>query len=92
MFTTFSNAALHSFYGNWENVVEVNAPIADTINKGWSFTSGIQMYLAAGVPANKIYAGLPLYGRVWTLSDLSQTAPGSPGTAGTAGPCTAQVQ
>ena len=80
-----------SFYGNWENYVEVNAPIADTINAQWSFTSGIEMYLNAGVPGHQIYGGLPLYGRVWTLEDTSKTAPGSPGSAGIAGRCTAEV-
>ena len=69
----------------------MNAPINDTINAKWSYTSGIDMYIHGGVAPNKIYAGLPLYGRVWTLTDPSQTAPGSPGTAGIAGRCTAEV-
>ncbi|EJD43564.1 glycoside hydrolase [Auricularia subglabra TFB-10046 SS5] len=84
------NVMLYDFYGNWDDFVEVNAPISDTITPTWSFSSGLDLYLNAGVSPSKLYAGLPLYGRVWTLSDPSRTAPGSPGSAGTAGPCTAQ--
>ncbi|KAF9455396.1 glycosyl hydrolases family 18-domain-containing protein [Collybia nuda] len=84
------NIMTYDFYGNWENQVENHAPIADTRIPGWSFTSAIDQYLGAGVPPAKLMAGLPLYGRVWTLSDLSNTSPGAPGTAGTAGRCTAE--
>ncbi|KAF9033997.1 hypothetical protein BDZ89DRAFT_539128 [Hymenopellis radicata] len=84
------NLMTYDFYGNWNDTVENHAPIADTFIPGWSFTSAIDQYVGAGVPPAKLMAGLPLYGRVWTLSDLSQTSPGSPGTAGTAGRCTAE--
>lgn len=58
---------------------------------GWSFTSAIDLYLNAGVPAKKINAGMPLYGRVWTLDDANCNTPGCAGTAGVAGRCTAEV-
>ncbi|KAL9936304.1 hypothetical protein V8E36_005146 [Tilletia maclaganii] len=38
----------------------------------------------------KINAGLPAYGRVWTLNDVNQNTPGSKGSAGVAGRCTGQ--
>ncbi|KAL0948338.1 hypothetical protein HGRIS_010924 [Hohenbuehelia grisea] len=76
--------------GNWADQVENHAPIADTITPKWSFTSAVDMYLRANVPSRKIMAGLPLYGRVWTLADTSQTSPGSRGSAGVAGRCTAE--
>lgn len=84
------NIMTYDFYGNWENTVENHAPIADRSIPGWSFTSAIDQYLGAGVPPTKLMAGLPLYGRVWTLSDPSNNSPGAPGTAGTAGRCTAE--
>ncbi|KAG8736360.1 hypothetical protein FRC10_009400 [Ceratobasidium sp. 414] len=75
------------------------APILDQHLANWSFNSAINMYLDAGVPPKKIVAGplpssifqgLPLYDRVWTLTDPSQNMPGSPGTAGVAGRRTGQ--
>ncbi|KAG5637275.1 hypothetical protein H0H81_005169 [Sphagnurus paluster] len=42
------------------------------------------------LPIAGFQAGLPLYGRVWTLADRSNNSPGAPGSAGTAGRCTAE--
>ncbi|KAF9044475.1 glycoside hydrolase [Panaeolus papilionaceus] len=84
------NLMTYDFYGNWDPTMEVQAPISDTIKKGWSFTSAIDLYLNAGVPAKKINAGMPLYGRVWTLDDANCNTPGCAGTAGVAGRCTAE--
>ncbi|ESK91743.1 chitotriosidase-1 isoform 2 [Moniliophthora roreri MCA 2997] len=84
------NLMTYDFYGNWDNRMEAQAPIADTLQAGWSFTSAIDMYLEAGVPANKINAGIPLYGRVWTMDDPSCTSPGCTGSAGVSGRCTAE--
>ncbi|QRV91839.1 chitinase [Ceratobasidium sp. AG-Ba] len=84
------NLMTYDFYGNWDAVVENQAPIVDQRLSNWSFTSAINIYLGLGVPSRQLVAGLPLYGRVWTLTDLTQTTPGSPGAAGIAGRCTAQ--
>ncbi|KAG9099046.1 Endochitinase 1 [Ceratobasidium sp. UAMH 11750] len=84
------NLMPYDFYGNWDTVVENQAPINDQRLPNWSFSAAIDIYLGLGVPSNQLVAGLPLYGRVWTLSDLTQTTPGSPGTAGIAGRCTAE--
>lgn len=84
------NLMTYDFYGNWDDVVENQAPVVDQRKPNWSFTSAIDMYLKAGVPPKQLVAGLPLYGRVWTLTDPKQNTPGSPGTAGIAGRCTGQ--
>ncbi|KAJ7281653.1 glycoside hydrolase [Mycena rebaudengoi] len=85
------NLMTYDFYGNWAPQMEVQAPIADTLQTGWSFTAAIDLYLAAGVPPNKINAGIPLYGRVWTMDDTSCTSPGCTGSAGVSGRCTAEA-
>ncbi|KAG8734955.1 Endochitinase 1 [Ceratobasidium sp. 414] len=79
-----------NFYGNWDSVVENQAPILDQRLPNWSFSAAIDIYLKLGVPSKQLVAGLPLYGRVWTLTDPKQTTPGSPGGPGIAGRCTAQ--
>ncbi|KAG9073679.1 Endochitinase 1, partial [Ceratobasidium sp. 370] len=84
------NLMTYDFYGNWDTVVENQAPINDQRLANWSFSAAIDIYLGLGVPSNQLVAGLPLYGRVWTLTDLTQTTPGSPGGPGIAGRCTAQ--
>ncbi|PPR06461.1 hypothetical protein CVT24_002622 [Panaeolus cyanescens] len=84
------NLMTYDFYGNWSPTMEVQAPIADTIQEGWSFTSAIDLYLNAGIPANKINVGMPLYGRVWTMDDPGCNTPGCTGSAGVAGRCTAE--
>ncbi|KAF5337675.1 hypothetical protein D9758_013006 [Tetrapyrgos nigripes] len=84
------NLMTYDFYGNWDPRMDSQAPIADTLQKGWSFTSAIDLYLNAGVPGSKINAGIPLYGRIWTIDDPSCTSPGCTGTAGISGRCTAE--
>ncbi|KAG8720996.1 hypothetical protein FRC08_016466 [Ceratobasidium sp. 394] len=84
------NLMTYDFYGNWDTVVENQAPINDQRLSNWSFSAAIDIYLGLGVPSNQLVAGLPLYGRVWTLTDLTKTTPGSPGGPGIAGRCTAQ--
>ncbi|KAL9936298.1 hypothetical protein V8E36_005140 [Tilletia maclaganii] len=84
------NLMSYDFYGNWDNVIDTTAPVKDTIRTSWSFTSAIDIYLNAGVDPQKINAGLPAYGRVWTLADVNKNTPGSSGSAGVAGRCTGQ--
>ncbi|KAK0545655.1 hypothetical protein OC845_005004 [Tilletia horrida] len=66
------------------------APVLDTFQPTWSYTSAINLYLNAGVDPQKINAGLPAYGRVWTLNDVSKNTPGSLGSAGVTGRCTGE--
>ncbi|CAD6898629.1 unnamed protein product, partial [Tilletia caries] len=84
------NLMSYDFYGNWENQVDTTAPVRDTFLPTWSFTSAIDLYLNGGVDPQKINAGLPAYGRVWTLNDVNKNTPGSLGTGGVAGRCTAE--
>ncbi|KAG8793325.1 hypothetical protein FRC12_003046 [Ceratobasidium sp. 428] len=85
------NLMTYDFYGNWNTTVQNQAPIVDQEQRSnWSFSAAINIYLNLGVPVKQLIACLPLYGRVWTLTDLSKTTPGSPGGPGIAGRCTAQ--
>ncbi|SPO35897.1 uncharacterized protein PSFLO_01368 [Pseudozyma flocculosa] len=76
------NLMSYDFYGNWENQVDTTAPVYDTFKPKWSFDSAIHLYLDAGVDPKKINAGLPAYGRVWTLDNVNQNTPGSTGGPG----------
>ncbi|PWN40465.1 hypothetical protein IE81DRAFT_349202 [Ceraceosorus guamensis] len=82
------NLMSYDFYGNWDPTIDSTAPVYDTFKPTWSFDSAIHLYLDAGVSASKINAGLPAYGRVWTLQDVTRNTPGSQGGPGTAGRCT----
>ena len=60
----------------------------DTYLPQWSFDSALHLYLDAGIDPKKLMAGLPAYGRVWTLDDISVNTPGSLGGIGVRGRCT----
>jgi len=53
-----------------------NAPKTD--DRGESIESGVQLILSKGVPSEKIYAGIPFYGRIYQLQDPNIHALGSP--------------
>ncbi|SPO40255.1 uncharacterized protein PSFLO_05737 [Pseudozyma flocculosa] len=82
------NLMSYDFYGNWENIVDSTAPVKDTHLPTWSYESAIKLYLRKGVSPRQINAGLPAYGRVWTLDDVTKNLPGDTGHTGVAGRCT----
>ncbi|RUS26642.1 glycosyl hydrolases family 18-domain-containing protein [Jimgerdemannia flammicorona] len=61
--------------GAWSNVSGPNAPFQHDPTKGFqaSYVAGIQAWIAAGVPKNKITGGIPLYGRAQTLKVTNPT-------------------
>lgn len=78
----------YDFYGgSFSNINKLNAPIVDcqsrACGKPFDISSGLQDYLAAGIPADKLVLGLATYGRTYALN-----TPGGnpePGTAATTG-------
>ncbi len=84
----------YDMHGAWSNVTGHNAPLYTSPDNPlgypantYSVDTAVQAYLDAGVPANKIVAGLPFYGRGWTgvpdggTHGLYQTGSGAaPGT------------
>ena len=68
----FFNVMAYDYHGAWErNTTNHNAPLYRNPNNPSSFVNTynidytIQYYLAAGVSADKIVMGAPLYGRTW---------------------------
>ncbi|XP_026397332.1 class V chitinase-like [Papaver somniferum] len=43
-----------------------------------STSAGIQAWINAGLPANKLIMGLPMYGRTWKLRDANVNGIGAP--------------
>lgn len=70
----FINLMSYDFYGAWANWVGFNAPLyaqtKDTnpdplARQGFNINSAVTSYLQAGVPADRLVLGAPLYGRGW---------------------------
>lgn len=60
------NVMSYDFHGAWEKITGHNAPLAQATGDaltGYSVTSAIDAYLAAGTPAKRLVMGMPFYGR-----------------------------
>jgi chitinase len=67
------NLMAYDMHGAWENITGFHTPLHPSPAAPYSYpantyavSSAVQGYLDAGVPANKIVVGIPLYGRGWT--------------------------
>ncbi|CAI0415296.1 unnamed protein product [Linum tenue] len=70
------NPMTYDYHGSWENFTGPNAALFDPNGK-LSTEYGIGSWLEAGVSAQKLVMGLPLYGRTWVLEDPSDHGIGS---------------
>lgn len=74
------NVMTYDYHGTWENTTNHQAPLygssrdASSVASRYNIDWTIQAYLAAGVPADKILMGVPLYTRAW--SGVSATSNG----------------
>jgi chitinase len=68
------NLMTYDFHGGWSPLTNFNAPLYpsskdptpdETIRKYFNADSAVKAYLKAGVPADKLVLGVPLYGRGW---------------------------
>jgi chitinase len=65
------NVMTYDFYGAWDATTGFVAPLHATSdsphanNATFNAEAAVQAYLDAGVPADKIVMGIPLYGRGW---------------------------
>lgn len=85
----YINLMTYDFHGGWENVTGHQASMkvhpGDSVQV--SVESAVTAYLARGVPAEKLVAGLPFYGRAWegvpsTDNGILQTSTGIPAASG----------
>lgn len=64
------------YHGSWENFTGAPAALYDpTGNLSTSY--GIVSWIRAGVPAEKLVMGMPLYGKTWKLKDPSVNSIGA---------------
>lgn len=67
----FMNLMTYDYHGSWENTTNHQAALygnpADPSAEGNRYTLShtVDLYLGAGVPAEKIVVGAPIYGRSW---------------------------
>ncbi|KAJ2746124.1 hypothetical protein GGI20_001609 [Coemansia sp. BCRC 34301] len=73
-YVDYFNPMLYDFNGVWSDTTGPNAPLDYAKGKAlqFSFKTSIQAWIDAGIPAGKINAGLPFYGRTVTATaDMS---------------------
>ncbi|KAK0049202.1 acidic mammalian chitinase [Biomphalaria pfeifferi] len=77
----------YDYHGFWQKTTGLNAPMFS--NDGLDVHSTITWYTNNGLRADKIFLGIALYGRTWTLADPSLNGVGAPAVdSGIAGNCT----
>ena len=60
----FFNVMTYDFHGTWENSTGHQAALTNDPN-GYDIETSVNLYLDAGVPAEKIILGAPAYTRAW---------------------------
>lgn len=58
----------YDIHGTWEPTADYNAPLLDDNGKTYSVDKGVQAYLKAGVPVNKLVMGVPFYGYKYNVT------------------------
>lgn len=88
----------YDFHGAWEKVTGHNAPLyvsqeeIGTHFEEWNVEKSIQSWIAHGADPEKLLVGVGAYGRSFTLSSSTCTAPRCPApSAGIAGPWTREA-
>jgi chitinase len=61
----FFNMMAYDFHGTWESTTGHQAAFEGDPN-GYDVKTAVELYLAAGIPAEKIVLGAPLYTRAWS--------------------------
>ncbi|KAF0818626.1 Chitinase [Bacillus sp. ZZV12-4809] len=58
----------YDIHGTWEQKADFNAPLLDDNGKTYSVDKGVQAYLDAGVPPEKLVMGVPFYGYKYNVT------------------------
>lgn len=61
----------YDIHGTWESRSDFNAPLFDAGGETYSVNQGVQAYINAGVPANKIVMGVPFYGYKYMVTSTA---------------------
>ncbi|KAI3877028.1 hypothetical protein MKX03_004165 [Papaver bracteatum] len=74
----FINLMCYDYRGDWDtSKTGAHALLYDPSSQ-ISTSAGIQAWINAGLPANKLIMGLPMYGRTWKLGDRNVNGIGAP--------------
>ncbi|RZC68226.1 hypothetical protein C5167_031484 [Papaver somniferum] len=74
----FVNLMCYDYRGDWDtSKTGAHALLYDPSSQ-ISTSAGIQAWINAGLPANKLIMGLPMYGRTWKLRDANVNGIGAP--------------
>nr|4MNL_A Chain A, Chitinase A [Cycas revoluta]4MNM_A Chain A, Chitinase A [Cycas revoluta] len=71
------NVMAYDFHGSWENFTGAPAALRDP-NSKFTASVGIESFLAAGMPPEKLVLGIPLFGRSWLLKNNNEVGIGAP--------------
>ncbi|PYI53736.1 glycosyl hydrolase family 18 protein [Paenibacillus flagellatus] len=71
----------YDIHGTWETRADFNAPLFDANGETYSVDKGVQAYLDAGVPADKLVMGVPFYGYKYKVSSAANNGLRQPFTA-----------
>ncbi|XP_072379770.1 acidic mammalian chitinase-like [Diabrotica undecimpunctata] len=94
-YVDFINLMAYDFHGTWEGVLGHNAPLyasSSDSNKQLNIDAAVSNWINLGADPQKIILGVPMYGRIFTLSDTNNVALGAASSgASTAGPYTQEA-
>jgi len=87
-YVDWMNLMTYDYHGAWEKTTNHNAPLyanpnnPSSLRNQYTISYTVDAYLQAGVPADKLILGAPLYGRSWagvgnTNNGLFQSATGA---------------
>lgn len=66
----FGNIMTYDIHGTWDGYTDFNAPLYNNSDTSpqykWSVNSGVNTWLGAGFPAQKLVMGIPFYGNKYT--------------------------
>ncbi|EDO43261.1 predicted protein, partial [Nematostella vectensis] len=84
------NLMSYDLHGDWEDTTGHHAAMDSSTGDPLTVTHAVDLWIAGGMPSNKIALGIPLYGRSFTLKTANKTLD-APATKGGQGPYTKEA-
>jgi len=67
----FGNIMTYDIHGTWDRYTDFNSPLYNNTDVSpqykWSVDSGVNAWLKAGIPAEKLVVGIPFYGHKYNM-------------------------
>ncbi|XP_063623048.1 acidic mammalian chitinase-like [Cydia splendana] len=85
----YFNLMLYDFYGSWNTVTGVNAPLyaqlTDDADLNFNVNNSVNVWINNGATPSKLVLGMGAYGKTFNLTSLNDTSTGAPVTGIAAG-------